>query len=101
MEKLFNRKFLSGGVYLLCDPSTNLFKIGVTAGSVSKRIDELQTGNSCEIHLVAFHETDIPFFIESSLHRHFREKHSINEWYELDVNDISSFEDTCMKYEKI
>ena len=76
-----------GTVYLLCDPSTDLFKIGMTRSNVSKRIKELQTGNSCEIHLVKKFDTQIPFYIETSLHHHFMSKHSLNEWYKLDEKD--------------
>lgn len=90
-----------GSVYLLCDPSTDLFKIGMTRSCVSKRIKELQTGNSCEIHLVKKFDTSIPSFIESSLHRHFMAKHSLNEWYDLEQQDIIDFEETCNYYEKI
>lgn len=90
-----------GSVYLLCDPSTDLFKIGMTRSCVSKRIKELQTGNSCEIHLVKKFDTSIPSFIESSLHRHFMGKHSLNEWYTLEQQDIIDFEETCNYYEKI
>lgn len=90
-----------GTVYLLCDPSTNLFKIGMTRSCVSKRIKELQTGNSCEIHLVKKFNTSIPSYIEMSLHRHFANKHSINEWYELSLEDIVDFENTCNFYEDI
>lgn len=90
-----------GTVYLLCDPSTNLFKIGMTRSCVSKRIKELQTGNSCEIHLVKKFDTSIPSYIESSLHRRFSSKHSLNEWYELDTNDIKQFEELCIFYEDI
>lgn len=90
-----------GSVYLLCDPSTDLFKIGMTRSCVSKRIKELQTGNSCEIHLVKKFDTSIPSFIESSLHRHFMAKYSLNEWYNLELQDIIDFEETCNYYEKI
>lgn len=90
-----------GTVYLLCDPSTDLFKIGMTRSNVSKRIKELQTGNSCEIHLVKKFDTPIPFYIETSLHHHYMSKHSLNEWYELDAKDIADFDKTCMFYEDI
>lgn len=90
-----------GTVYLLCDPSTNLFKIGMTKSSVSKRMKELQTGNSCEIHLVKKYNTTIPSYIEMSLHKHFSSKHSLNEWYELSTQDIVDFEKTCTFYEDI
>ena len=81
-----------GTVYLLCDPSTDLFKIGMTRGDVNKRIKELQTGNSCEIHLVKKFDTSIPSYIESSLHHHFFAKHALNEWYDLDLKDITDFD---------
>lgn len=93
--------YMVGSVYLLCDPSTNLFKIGMTRSNVGKRIKELQTGNSCEIHLVKKFDTTIPSFIESSLHHHFLGKHSLNEWYELDNNDIRDFELTCQHYQDV
>jgi hypothetical protein len=88
-----------GSVYLLCDPSTNLFKIGMTRGGVGKRIKELQTGNSCEIHLVKKFDTAIPSYIESSLHHHFLGKQTLNEWYELNGDDIKNFEETCQRYQ--
>ena len=90
-----------GTVYLLCDPSTDLFKIGMTRSNVSKRIKELQTGNSCEIHLVKKFDTPIPCYIETSLHHHFMSKHSLNEWYKLDEKDVADFDKTCAFYEEI
>lgn len=92
---------MKGSVYLLCDPSTDLFKIGMTRSCVSKRIKELQTGNSCEIHMVKKFDTSIPTYIEMSLHHHFLEKHILNEWYQLEVQDIVDFENICQHYEDI
>lgn len=89
MDYIFS---MIGTVYLLCDPSTELFKIGMTRGDVNKRIKELQTGNSCEIHSVKKFDTSIPSYIESSLHHHFFAKHALNEWYDLDLKDIIDFE---------
>lgn len=90
-----------GNIYLLCDPSTDLYKIGMTRGEIDKRIKELQTGNSCEIHLVASHETSIPSYIESALHNHFSHKNELNEWFSLSTEDIASFKDICEHYEEI
>lgn len=99
MKSIF--RHMLGTVYLLCDPSTDLFKIGMTRSCVSKRIKELQTGNSCEIHLVKKFDTEIPSFIESSVHRHFKPKNMLNEWYNLDIDDIKNFEEICQSYEDI
>lgn len=73
----------------------------MTRSRVSKRIKELQTGNSCEIHLVKQFDTSIPTYIEMSLHHHFTNKHELNEWYKLDIQDIIDFEETCGFYEDI
>lgn len=90
-----------GFVYLICDPSTDMFKIGVTRGSVEKRLKKLQTGNGTEIFLVNSYETDIPFYIEKSLHLHFFGKNSLNEWFCLNAEDIQNFENLCKKFENI
>ena len=50
-------------VYLLCDASSNLYKIGVSRKDPHKRIAQLQTGNGNDIHLVSFHNTKYPFAI--------------------------------------
>lgn len=92
---------MEGTVYLLCDPSTNLYKIGATRGDVDKRIKKLQTGNSCNIHLVKKFDTLAPFYVESGLHHQFKSKQSINEWYSLDLADIVDFEKACGKYQRI
>lgn len=90
-----------GFVYLICDPSTDLFKIGVTTGNLENRIKKLQTGNGTELHLVDFHETDHPFKVEKMLHNHFSNKNELNEWFCLDNEDIHSFKEICESKEKI
>lgn len=90
-----------GTVYLLCDPSNDLYKIGMTKSSVGKRIKELQTGNPTEIHMIKKYDTSIPYFIETSLHHYFVGKQVLNEWYALDAQDIIDFEKHCLRYEEI
>lgn len=87
-------------VYLLGDSGQdNTFKIGVTRGSVEKRIRQLQTGNGEEIYLVNFYETDYPFFIERLMHDKFYPKQKRNEWFNLDVEDVVKFRDHCKAFE--
>ena len=90
-----------GTVYLICDPSSDLFKIGVTRGDVDKRISKLQTGNGTEIFKVKVYETPYPYRMEKMLHAHFRNKKELNEWFRLDINDISNFESICKENEAI
>lgn len=90
-----------GYVYLLGDSSQNLYKIGMTTKPIEERLKELQTGNATELHLCAYHKTDYPRRVESMLHNRFKNKNILNEWFELDFKDISSFNDTCNGIEGI
>lgn len=88
-------------VYLLGDSGQdNIFKIGVTRGSVEKRIKQLQTGNGEEIYLVNYYETDYPFFLERSLHLKFYPKQKRNEWFILNCDDIMKFKEYCSLFEE-
>lgn len=88
-------------VYLICDPAQNKFKIGVTKHSIEKRIKELQTGNSCELHITSYYETYYPFCVERMLHNKYGHKNVLNEWFDLNVEDITSFKEKCLECENI
>lgn len=84
-----------GYVYLIEDPHSNTFKIGVTRNKNSTRINALQTGNSSKLKLLYIYRTEYPFRLETMLHMKFKDKRILNEWYELDIDDIQNFEQTC------
>lgn len=84
-----------GYVYLICDPATDRFKIGVTRDLKSNRLKKLQTGNSSGLFMVHYYKTEWPFRLETMLHKHFRDKHILNEWFALDVHDVTHFPDLC------
>ena len=84
-----------GYVYLICDPATDRFKIGVTRNLKSNRVKKLQTGNSTELFIRDIYETEWPFRLETMLHKHFSEKHVLNEWFALDAAEVSGFLKTC------
>ena len=84
-----------GYVYLICDPSNDTYKIGVTRNINSNRIKKLQTGNSTELHIVKTFKCDYPFRLEKMLHLYFTDKHELNEWYRLQLHDIIGFTDIC------
>ena len=87
-------------VYLLGDAGQdNVFKIGMTRGPVEKRIKQLQTGNGEQIYLVAFYETDFPFFIERLLHTKLFQKQKRGEWFYLDIEDMINFKKYCKEFE--
>lgn len=88
-----------GYVYLICDPQNDLYKIGVTRSLESNRIKKLQTGNPTELHIVNIYKCEYPFRMEKMLHTRYTLKHWLNEWYQLDLNDIVHFIDTCKQVE--
>ena len=82
-------------VYLLCDPSNELFKIGMTRHMTSKRVKQLQTGNGTELFIVHVYPCDYPNRLETLLHNKFADKKVLNEWYKLDIDDVRDFNNTC------
>lgn len=91
----------SGYVYLLCDANSDLYKIGVTRGSIENRLKKLQTGNGNEIHVVSYFKCSNPFRIEKVLHRYFKPQNALNEWFSLASDDVLNFKKICEKYEKV
>ena len=89
-----------GYVYLICDSGhDNMFKIGVTKQSIKKRIKQLQTGNGSEIFLMAYHETEYPFYIERMLHQKFCSDRKIGEWFDLKGDKSFKFKEECERLE--
>ena len=89
-----------GYVYLLGDwEKDGVFKIGVTRGTIERRIKKLQTGNSGEIYLVSYFQTDHPFFIEKWMHLKYHKENVLNEWFELGIQDIVNFRKNCQEFE--
>lgn len=84
---------MKGYVYLLTDG--NFFKIGVTRGSIDKRIKKLQTGNPDDIVIVQYHQTEYPFKMEKLLHTRHNHQRVNNEWFDLSLEDIKNFKAEC------
>ena len=92
---------INGYVYLLCDPSNDLFKIGVTRSPKGKRFKQLQTGNGTELILRYLYPCEYPFELEKILHRKFSYKRELGEWFLLDVDDVIGFMDICKKEDEL
>lgn len=88
-----------GYVYLICDPLSDRFKIGVTRNKDSKRLKKLQTGNSTELFIRDMYETQWPFRLETMLHKKYESKRILNEWFALDVSDVVDFQEVCKSLE--
>lgn len=90
----------SGYVYLLCDlDREKTYKIGVTRGKIENRIKKLQTGNAGEIHLVNYHKSEAPFFVEKHLHLFYNNNNIRNEWFSLTDEQAMDFKSNCLKIE--
>lgn len=83
-------------VYLLeCD---NKYKIGHTKKSVEQRIKQLKTGNHNDMKILSTFESKWGTKIESHLHRRFKNKKISGEWFDLDGDDILTFEHMCKEW---
>ncbi len=90
-----------GTVYLICDVEKNLYKIGVTTGSIENRMKKLQTGNGTELLLVNSFDCDYPFRLEKMLHLHFYKQKVLNEWFDLTDGEALSFINICEEKDKL
>lgn len=85
-------------VYLIHQEDSDLYKIGVSK-RVNKRLKENQTGNGTKLEIIAVFPTEIPYKIENIIHRKWQHKRKEGEWFELDYNDVNSFETVCREIE--
>lgn len=93
---------MKGYVYLIMDSNNEgTYKIGTTRGKIENRIKELQTGNSNELSICKYYETEIPFFMEKKLHDYFINQQIMNEWYQLEDKDVLGFEEKCKSIENM
>ena len=91
-----------GSVYLLGDTEQEgIYKIGVTRGDINKRIKKLQTGNSSEIYLVSYYETEHPFLMEKMLHNKYFSNKVLNEWFALKEEEVINFKKSCEEFQDI
>ena len=91
-----------GYVYLIGEKDNiSKYKIGSTkAKDINKRLKQLQTGNSSELYIKHYYETEHPFKLEKMLHNHFKSSNLIGEWFELSESDTEAFMGICEEKEK-
>ena len=94
-----NYDAMKGYGYLLTDGE--LYKIGVTRGSIENRISKLQTGNPYDIAIIDYFESEYPFKVEKMLHARHSQQRINNEWFNLENEDVRNFRDECIKCESI
>lgn len=89
-----------GFVYLIFDPCSELYKIGVTKNICKNRLKQLQTGNATVLELKNYHESSFPYRVESMVHASLKPKKVLNEWYRLSATDAANFNKMCEHAEK-
>ena len=86
-------------IYLVATEINNkrYYKIGFTKRSIETRVRELKTGNASDFEIIDSFRSEWGTKIESQLHRRFKPKRVNREWFELDEDDIKSFQLECQK----
>jgi hypothetical protein len=86
-------------IYLVCSEiaGQKLHKIGYTRRTIEQRIKEFKTGNASEIYLVDSFQSEWGTKIESQLHKIYKQKKIVGEWFELSDEDITSFQFNCQR----
>jgi hypothetical protein len=84
-------------IYLISSKYENqtFYKIGWTKRSPEKRLKELKTGNSQDLKIEKVFKSKFGPKIERNLHRRFSSKRKNGEWFELDEDEVSQFENLC------
>lgn len=82
LSKAFAKK---SGIYILY--SCGYYKIGITS-NIQKRINTLQTGNPFLIQLVFFKIVNGANTLENELHKKYKNKNVLGEWFWLNNEDV-------------
>ena len=84
-------------VYLIKErDGEHRYKIGSTRShDVSKRLKQLQTGNSSELTIEDSFETETPFKLEKMLHNNLHSSRVNGEWFELEKETVENFKQIC------
>ena len=92
-----------GYVYLIGEMANEVrFKIGSTKCiDVHKRLKQLQTGNSNQLYIKEYYQTDKPFKLEKILHNRFKYANLIGEWFDLSDDDTAQFKTICEGFQKV
>jgi hypothetical protein len=76
-------------------------KIGVTRGSIERRIKKLQTGNNSNLHMFTYFKSEHPFRLEKMLHRHHQKYKTNGEWFNLPNESVLNFKTVCEEKEEL
>ncbi len=76
----------------------NWYKIGITRNSLTKRIENMRTGNPFPIHLVYAIQTENCASLEQALHTFFSDRPRYREWFQLTPEDEGRLEQFVLDF---
>jgi len=83
------------GVYLI--ENSGWYKIGI-ATNISSRLSGIQNGSPFKCTLLHFSKVRNASTVEKILHKTFKEKRGLGEWFKLDDDDIKEFYDIVHRH---
>ena len=86
-------------IYLIQSLEEGYYKIGISKNP-SKRIEQLQTGNSSPLKLIAVYQTERADIIERTLQRQYEYLRKKGEWFDMSINIQVDFLNECKKIEE-
>lgn len=86
-------------IYLIQSSEEGYYKIGVSKHP-SKRLSQLQTGNSSPLKLIETYQSEYAEKIERILQRRYVYLHKEGEWFNMSLKEELSFLAECQKIEE-
>jgi len=86
-------------VYLIQSLEDGYYKIGISKHP-TKRIEQLKTGNSSQLKIIATYLSEYASKIEGALQRRYSYLRKEGEWFNLSIEEEVSFTKECEIIEK-
>jgi|JFJP01.1.fsa_nt_gi predicted GIY-YIG superfamily endonuclease len=85
-------------IYLIQSLEEGYYKIGVSKNP-TKRLQQLQTGNSSVLKLIDTYKTEHADIVEKALQRGYKHLHKEGEWFNLSLEEEQGFNKNCKRIE--
>jgi predicted GIY-YIG superfamily endonuclease len=86
-------------IYLIQSLENGYYKIGISKHP-TKRLQQLQTGNSSSLKLIDVYQSERADKIEHILQRRYLHLHKKGEWFDLGISQEVNFKKECQKIEE-
>ena len=86
-------------IYLIQSLEEGYYKIGISKNP-TKRIQQLQTGNSSPLKLIEVYQSEQADKVERILQRRYSHFHKEGEWFDLGISQEVNFKKECQQIEE-